>query len=155
MLTDFLDPLSRYIKIGVGVAFIGVTAWGLRVDHLRAEWKELAESITLSIGEASGNRGLKPKDAALQVTLLGKSRDEWKSVAGTQKDRIDLLGSETERLKNLSEELRKQAQAAIAKRDDAARRLADQAISPGDRADCAAQLRDAEATLDLVFEEGL
>lgn len=130
-------------------------AWSMRLDHLRAEWRDMALGITAAIADVTGDEGLDPDDAAAKVYSLGVDRDRWRTSSKEQTAQIRTLADETERLKKLSAEWREKALVAIAKRDDAIRKLADISIDPGDRADCVAQLRAAEAALDLAFEEGL
>jgi hypothetical protein len=133
----------------------GLLGWALRLDHLRAGWRDLAIGITAAIADATETKKLAPKDAAAKAKDLGQERDMWRSNSRAQTVQIVAMAEETKRLEALSEEWRRRAQAAIAKRNDAIQRLADRAIDPGDRADCVAQLREAEASLDLAYEEGL
>jgi hypothetical protein len=148
----------------LGVLLAALTMIGMvaRLDHLRAGWKAKYEALSVAAGDLlvviraeSGNPKLKLKDAGEQVRLIASSRKAWKDTSELQSSRIDALAIETARLKALSAELRKKAEAAIAKRDSAIARLTTQALSPGDRADCARQLFDAEAALDDVYREGL
>ena len=141
------------------IAFIG---WVVRIDQLRAEWHgkfdQLYAEAALVLGttqRASGNPKLKWADVPGQIDVIANSRKAWKDTADLQSSKIDALGLETARLKALNATARKKAEAIIAKRDTVIAKLANQAITPGDRADCVAQLRDAETALDLVFKEGL
>lgn len=157
-----LSGIRLYAAIGVAVAFALLLGWALHLDHLRAGWKGAhdklaseAAKVVIAIKEASDNPGLKWADAAGQVEQIGMSRKAWKGTAQLQSARIDELGIETARLKALNADLRKKAEAQIAKRDKAIARLESSALTPGERSDCARQLREAEEALDLVYAEGL
>lgn len=64
-----------YIKAAIGLAFALVLAWGLRVDHLRGEWKKQTETITSAVATAGGLTNLKPEDAPAAVaTIAGNLR---------------------------------------------------------------------------------
>lgn len=148
--------------IAAFLAVLGFVGWGLRVDHLRAHWHEKfdvlnAEAVVVlaATGKAAENPKLRWVDVPEQIALIGQSRAAWKGTADLQSSRIDAMGIETARLQALNAELRAKAEAAIAKRNDAIRRLEQDALTPGERADCARQLFDAEAALDLVYREGL
>ena len=137
------------------IAIALLFAWAMRLDHLREGWREMALGITAAISDVTGDAGLDPDDAAAKVYSLGVDRDRWRTSSKEQTAQIRTLADETERLKKLSAEWREKALVAIAKRDDAIRKLSQMSINPGDRADCVAQLREAEAALDLAFQEGL
>jgi hypothetical protein len=141
------------------LAFIG---WVVRIDQLRAEWHgkfdKLYGEAALVLGttqRASNNPALKWADVPGQIDVIASSRKAWKETADLQSSRIDSLGLETDRLKTLNATARKKAQAIIAKRDTVIAKLANQAITPGERADCVAQLHDVEAALDFVYKENL
>ena len=154
--------LNRAALFGGGIALALALGWGFRVDYLRAGWKTKFEALTeavvpvlVEIRLASDNPKLSLSDAPEQVRLIGASRKAWKDTADLQSSRIDAMAVESARLKALNADLRKRAEAAIAKRDTAIRRLEQDALTPGERVDCARQLFDAEAALDLVYQEGL
>ena len=155
--------------LGVGLAFALVLAWGMRVDHLRGQWKlkfeGLASEVTVvlpAIREASGNPKLQwspghgdETGVAQQVRLIGQAKAQWQDTATTQSQRIAELGQETERLKKLSEENRLRAEKAIAQRNTALAKLEQMELTPGERATCEQQLKDAQSALDLVFGQGV
>lgn len=157
-----ITGIRLYAALGTAVVLALLFAWAMRLDALRADWKskfdaltEQASVVLTSARAASDNPRLSWRDAAAQIDLIGTSRREWKSTADLQSARIDALGAETARLKALSAEAQAKARAIIAKRDTAIARLSAMALTPGDRADCVAQLNAAEAALDLVYQEGL
>jgi hypothetical protein len=157
-----LSGIRLWGALGVLLAALALIGTVARLDHLRASWKAKYEALAESAGALvavirieSGNRTLSLANAGEQVRLIASSRKAWQGTAELQSARIDDLANETARLKALSAELRARAEAAIAKRDSAIRRLSNAALDPGDRADCAQQLFDAEAALDDVYREGL
>jgi hypothetical protein len=157
-----LSGMRLYGALGALLALIGFIGWVVRIDGLRANWKAKYEALAETTGgllttirTESDNPRLKLKDAGEQVRLIASSRAAWQGTAELQSSRIDDLANETARLKALNAELRKRAEAAIAKRERAIDRLATAALTPGDRADCARQLFEAEAALDAVYREGL
>lgn len=154
--------LNRAVLAGGGIAIALVLAWGMRVDHLRGKWQgkfdaltELVVPVMVEIRLASDNPKLSIADAPEQVRLIGASRRAWQDVADMQSTQIDAMALESARLKALNAEQVTRAKAAIVKRDTAIRRLEREALTPGERVDCARQLLDAEAALDLVYQEGL
>lgn len=154
--------LSKYLVGGVGIALALSLAWGVRVNSLRADWKDKYENLSVVAGKilvsirlASDNPKLGLNDAAEQVDIISESRKAWRDASHMQTRRIDELGVETARLKALSDEARRKADAAIAKREKAIDRLKTLALTPGERADCAKQIQQANEALDLVYSEGL
>jgi hypothetical protein len=157
-----LSGIKLWGALGALLALVGFVGWVVRLDQLRG--KHLSDLTTLQgerdtfmgvLRTASDNPKLPWKFAGDQVQALAASRNGWKSTAVLQSSRIDALNQETMRLKALSEELRRKAEAAIAKRNNLAERLEQAALTPGDRTDCIRQLLDAEAALDLVWDQGL
>ena len=65
------------------------------------------------------------------------------------------MAAEAVRLRKRADELKVIAAKAEAQRRAAYTRLSDMALTPGQRADCMALLREAEAALDLVKDSGL
>lgn len=148
-----------YAGIGIALLLI-VTIGGLTLS--RNHWKgralkveEAAGVVTATIRRVTNNPKLQWKDANEQIEALAVSRESWKTVAGEQTAAIDALGMEAERLRALNAELREKAKAEIAKRNRLIARLDNDALTPGDRDDCQAQIAAAEAALDAIFEEGL
>ena len=150
------------VGIGTALALLGCFAWG-KVGWSRADtWHERYE---VSVGVngrllnatriATGQPKLKLPEADDAIRQLGASRDAWKETVDLQNVRIDELGIETARLKALNGELLARAKEAIAKRDRAISRLRNDALDPGERSNCAAQIIEAEQALDEVYREGL
>lgn len=149
-------------KIALLLALALALGWGFRVDGLRASWKQKYEvvyaqmdKVVLTLRVATGDPKLRQSGAVDAIKSLDANRDAWEGTSKLQSDRIDALAAEGERLKKLNAELRVKAEAAIAKREQAIQRLRREALTPGERADCAAQISAANEALDLVYSEGL
>lgn len=125
--------------------------WHDRYDSLAYEVRVMLDTVR----EVSGNKRLDWKNAHVQVRFLGESRDNWRHAAELQRQHIRALAAESERLKKLSADAQAKARKAIAQREDAIRRLDEEALAPGDRSDCARQIREAEAVLDSIYRSGL
>lgn len=162
-----LTGIMKWGVIGLLIALMGVSAWGLRLDHLRAYWKDRAyvvsinlDSITSEIGAQSGNPRLAVVDDNIepvlgQVQALGRAKREWQDVASTQSERIASLGEEQVRLKQLLAHERRRAEKLIAERNAALNRLQNMELTPEEVETCEAQLAAAEQALDILFKEGL
>lgn len=138
------------------LAVIGGLAWS------RASWIDKYEvlsghagNILYEVRVATGNKKLRLEDAAGQVRRLAASRKEWKDVADEQTAVIDRMAFDAKRMQELNAELRAKAEVELRKRKAAYERLDARAQDPGDRADCIAQIKAAEAALDEIYEAGL
>lgn len=153
--------LGTYIRAAVGLAFVLLLAWALRLDQLRGQWRDKfdalsneATAVLVAVREAADNPKLQWRDVPAQIDAIDASLTQWRGTARAQSDTIDALGRDTERLRAENAELVKKIAAANAKRDAAIRRLDDEALEPGDRADCWAQIREAEDALNQLYKEG-
>lgn len=164
MFSPFGLSISPRALAAAGIAaLLGVAiAWGFSWKADAVSWRgkfstldTQAKAVLAAARTASDNPRLTWADTARQVELLGQSRRQWKATSEIQTTKINALGEETARLYALNVELRRKAEVQIAKRDKAVARLENAALSPGDQQNCLAQIRDATAALDLVFEEGL
>lgn len=159
-----MGPLA-YIKSAVGIATMlviaGLLAWGMRVDHLRAGWKErygaLSEQagrVLASVRLTSDNPKLAWEQVPDQIEALDASLTQWRGTARTQSELIDTMGRDAERLRAENAALAEKVKALNAKRAALVARLNEDALDPGDRADCWAQLRATEDALNLLYREG-
>lgn len=153
--------LGTYIRAAVGLAFVLLLAWALRLDQLRGQWRDKfdtlsneATAVLVAVREVADNPKLQWRDVPAQIDAIDASLTQWRGTARAQSDTIDALGRDTERLRAENAELVKKIAAANAKRDAATRRLDDEALEPGDRADCWAQIREAEDALNQLYKEG-
>lgn len=156
-----LASLRSAKVIGTLLIIAGLLAWGLRVDHLRAGWKERfgelsdqAGRVLASVRIASDNPKLKWQDTAAQVEALDASLTQWRGTARTQSDLIDTMGRDSERLRAENDALKAKVRELNAKRAALIGQLQQDALDPGDRADCWAQLRETEDALNQLYREG-
>lgn len=150
----------RLILSGVALAILLALLGFAKADarHWKVKWQELdrrAHTVLVAIQDVSTNPKLKWKDAAAQVRLVGKARDDWRGASRLQSERIAEMGRETVRLQALSAEAQRVAKRLIAKRETAIARLDRAALTPGERSDCARQMRQAEEALDAAYAAGL
>lgn len=138
------------------IAAIGGLAWS------RANWIDRYEvlsghagNILYEVRVATGNKKLRLEDAAGEVRRLAASRKEWKDAAEEQTAVIDRMAFDTKRMQQLNAELRAKAEVELRKRKAAYEQLDARARDPGNRADCIAQIKAAEAALDEIYEAGL
>lgn len=157
-----LTGLRIYGLIGAAAVAALLLAWALRLDHLRAEWKDRFDVLSHQAGQvlaetriAADNPDLTWKATAPQIAALGRSNQRLKAAIGEQNKAIDDMAREAVRLRARAEELQVIADKARAQRKAALTRLADMSITPGTRADCETLLREAEDALDLVYQSGL
>lgn len=159
-----MGPLA-YLRSAVGIVtiliIVGLFAWGVRVDHLREGWKSRFDDLVDQSGKvlaavriASDNPKLKWQDTAAQVEALDASLTQWRGTARTQSDLIDTMGRDSERLRAENDALKVKVRELNQKRASLIAQLQQDALDPGDRADCWAQLRATEDALNLLYREG-
>lgn len=146
--------LGSLIRIGTAIVLAGLLGWALRLDHLRAGWRDLAMSMAHEVSVVL-DRQIDPEDAAKAIKGIGADLEAERSLRRAQSLKITEMSEEAQRLKAKSAEAWKVAQAAIRSRDDAIAKLKMQALTPGDRANCVEQLNNAVEALDAVFAAGL
>ena len=155
-----MTGLGTYIRAAVGLAFVLLLAWALRLDYLRDHWRgkfnalsNEAAAVLVAVREAADNPKLQWRDVPKQIDAIDASLTEWKGAAETQSAMIDAMGRDSDRLRAENAALVKKIAAANAKREAAIARLDNDALDPGDRADCWAQIRAADAALNQLYEE--
>lgn len=153
--------IASYIRIGIGFTFLILLGWALRVDALRADWRDRfmvlrdeAGKVLASVRIASDNPKLKWADTARQVEELDKSLAGWKSEAEGLSSTIDTMGAETARLRSENATLIAKVRALNVRRSELIAQLEQDALDPGDVADCWAQIREVDDTLNRLREEG-
>lgn len=158
----FANPLRPYLYGAAGIIGLLLLGWALRLDTLRADWREKFEGLTeqaagvlTATRHASGNPKLKWEGAAGQIVALGEDHRNLLETLNSQNLQIDEMAREAVRLRARSSELRHIADRAQAQRAAALKRLSDMATTPGTREDCMTLLREAEDALDLIYEAGL
>ena len=151
---------AKLIGAIIGPMAILATIGGLYWS--RSNWIEKYEVLSGQAGVllyeirvASGNENLKWQDAPQQVRATGQALNEWRMVASQQSAEIDRMAFDAAKMQKLNAELRAKAETELRKRKAAFERLDASATDPGDRADCIAQIKAAEAALDAIYEAGL
>lgn len=152
--------LLRSIGVRGGLAILlGVAAifcylkWGTwkdKYDTLSGQ----ATTVLIATREASDNPDLKWEDTARQINELDASLTGWKNTAQLQSGAIDAMGEETKRLQAENAVLSAKVAALNKKRDSLIAKLNNDALDPGDRADCWAQIKAADEALNVLYREG-
>jgi len=155
------NPLRRYMWGAIGAAFLALALVAGLSWHKWGHWKseyftlrDEATEVVAAVRIASDNPKLQWKDAARQVGLIDRSFSEARDRLSDQTAEVNRLGAETKRLRALNEEQRRKIAALTARRDTLIARLESEALDPGDAADCWAQIRAMEATMNALYQEG-
>jgi len=127
--------------------------WGVWKDKY-GELSNEATAVLVAVREAADNPKLSWQDVPAQIDALDASLTGWKNTAELQSGTIDAMGAETKRLQAENAELSAKVSALNRKRDSLIARLRDDALDPGDRADCWAQIREADEALNTLYREG-
>ncbi len=125
-------------------------AWKEKFGDLSAE----AGAVLVAVREAAGNPKLTWRDVPKQIDLLDESLIEARSTIDTVTDRVNLLGAESDRLRAENAALAAKVAELNRKRQALIEKLDDDALDPGDRADCWAQIRAADDALNQLYREG-
>lgn len=110
--------------------------------------------VVTATKQAARLKKLEATQAAGVIVNIGEARDAAEARSQRYEGQLNAYAAEASRYRALSENYRKMASAALARKQDALDRLSNQAITPGDRANCVAQLKDANAVLDFIYKEG-
>ena len=146
--------IGTVFRILTGIAFAAVLAWGIRVDTLRAHWRDIAVGMAKEVSVIL-DKPVDPEDAAKAIKGIGGDLATERDLRRAQSLKITEMSEESQRLKAKSVEAWKVAKAAIKSRDAAIAKLNAQALTPGDRADCVAQLNNALEAIDAAYSAGL
>lgn len=142
--------------IALGLLLFSALCW-----HKWGVWKDKfdvlsgqATSVLIATREASDNPDLEWEDTARQINELDASLTGWRNTAELQSGTIDAMGEETKRLQAENAELAAKVAVLNRKRDALIARLNNDALDPGDRADCWAQIKAADEALNVLYREG-
>lgn len=127
--------------------------WGVWKDKF-GDLSDEAGAVLVAVRDATGNQKLVWLDVPQQIDALDASLTEAKSALDTQSDRINQLGAESTRLRAENEALAAKVAKLNKKRDALIAQLEDDALEPGDRADCWAQIRETDEALNQLYREG-
>jgi regulator of replication initiation timing len=142
--------------LAILLALLAALCW-FKWGHWKGKYDVLsgqATTVLIATREASDNPDLKWEDTARQIEELDASLTGWKNTAELQSGTIDAMGEETKRLQAENAELSAKVAALNKKRDALIAKLNNDALDPGDRADCWAQIREADEALNTLYKEG-
>lgn len=153
--------LRHWKLIGIAVILSALIAWGLRVDSLRAKYKDAlaimaaqAQVVVIKLREASDNSSVTWETAPGQIVALGNSNRTLKGEIVAQNATIAQWAREAADRKAEADEWRRIAAKAEAQRASALRTLGGMAVTPGTRDDCMTLIHEAEEALNLARENG-
>ncbi len=146
--------LSTVFRLFAGLIFAALIGALVLALNSRDYWRDIAKGVSVTLTDIVGKH-VDPEDAAKVVKSVGVDLEAERAIRATQSARIVSMGEETKRLQALSAEWQEKALIAMADRDNAIFKLKTMAETPGDKANYLAQLREAEAALDLAYREGL
>lgn len=148
----------KILSVVSGITLALALAWGLRVDHLRADWKERFTDLSEEAGQvlfatrqAADNPDLKWKDTPGQIVALGESNKALKGEIVATNLRIDEMARQAVAAKAHAAEMVKIAEKAKAQRAAALRQLSDMAITPGTREDMLKLCAEAEEAINIAL----
>lgn len=127
--------------------------WGVWKDKF-GDLSDEAARVVIAVRDMSGNPKLQWKDVPQQMDLLDKSLTEKTTLLDQSTAAVNTLGAETARLQAQNAEQAKKIADLNRKRDALIAKLDDDSLEPGDRADCWAQVREAEEALNTAYREG-
>lgn len=153
-------PLA--VPAGLALALLLATGWGLRVDHLRAGWRDRVsvqeteqDEVVQALAEAAENPALAWSGAARQARALGQLRVNLEDSLTRQNASIAERARAAAAAQAEAAEWQAIARRAQAQRRAALRQLEQMELTPAARADCETLLVEAVQALDLAREAGL
>lgn len=148
-----------YIRLGLGIAFALLVAWGLRVDHLRAGYKQQLATIKIAfedIGEKVGGYDKLPV-AVYAVDIdrknLRAERDDARGRVATQTNSIRALEAESKQAIRLAETQRMQIEELTRQRDTWIR-VARNASTRTERLSAEEEAKQCEDAMDRLYQQG-
>lgn len=153
-----LNP-RLWVKAGVGLIIALLLAWGLRVDHLRAGYKQQLDTIRIAfsdIGEkVSGYDKLAVAVHKVDIDRqrYKRERDAAQGVVEVQSSSIRALEAETAEAVRQAEQKRKQI-AEVTRQRDAWIARARQAETRTERMSAEKELEQCEQVLDRLYASG-
>lgn len=156
-------PKAKRIALSVvGIvaflALVGSILWGMRVDHLRGEYRDQLVSIGQTLEDATVHEDIDLDQIGQALNQVIADRDHFKrerdnarAVLATQSETIRAYEAETNRLRAISERNAELAAAAIRDRDMWIAR-AEQASTRTERLSAEEELRQCEEVLNALYE---
>lgn len=151
--------IGKYLLGAGGIALALSIGWGMRVDHLRAGYKQRLDVIRIvfeDIGEKKPSyNDLEPAIRRLddQRVQLGKDLTAERALTETQTASIDALERESADAVQRGAENRKRI-AAVTKQRDAWIRRARDAETRTERHSAEEELAECEAVLNALYSAG-
>lgn len=153
--------ISIWKPVGLvaGIALALSLAWGFRVDHLRAGYKQQLDTIKIAfadIGEKVSGYDKLPVAVYkldIQRARYKRERDAAQGVVEVQSSSIRALEAETAEAVRQSEQRRKQI-AEVTRQRDAWIARARQAETRTERMSAEEELRECEQVLDRLYASG-
>ncbi len=156
-----VNPLRQYMWGAIGAVFLALALvaglswykWGYwKGEYL--EIRDQASAVVAAVRIAADNPKLQWKDTAVQIGELDKSYAEARSLLHESTAKVNELGAEAKRLRALNVEAQRKIAKLTARRSELIRQLETEALDPGDVADCWAQIRAMEDTMNQLYREG-
>lgn len=154
-MTAILFLRAHWKLFGIGLLLAALVAVTISRNHWKTvaeTWADEAQTVVISLREASGNDKVEWSTAAGQIVAMGESARAKDAAIAIQNERIDDMARRAVAARAKAEELRQIAAKAEAQKASALRRLSDMAAKPGTRADCMTLIREADEALNLVRE---
>lgn len=155
--------MLSYLKSWIGIATLltiaALSAWGMRVDHLRGGYKSQLEAVVLAvvdIGEPKPSFDKLP-DTVRKIDSdrqgFKKERDDARAVVDLQSNSITQLEQEGSEARAKAEANRKLVAETMRQRDAWIQR-ARAAETRTERLSAEEELRECEAVLDSLRQQG-
>lgn len=156
MVALALAFLGRHWKL---LACAILLSWGLRVDHLRAGYKETIATIKIAFKDmgnpVSDDDKIVPElnKVDAERKRFRRERDDAQSVVDVQSASINALEAETAEARRLSDVTRKQI-AEVTRQRDAWIRRAREASTRTERLSAEEEARECEQVMDRLYAQG-
>lgn len=156
-----INPFSALTSKLFGATSVVLLLFAALCWHKWGAWKdkfgdlsEEAGAVLVAVRDAAGNPKLSWRDVPKQIDAIDADLTEARSTLDTQTDLVNRLGEETVRLRAENAAQAAKIEQLNRKRAALIAQLEDDALDPGDRADCWAQIRAADDALNQLYREG-
>ena len=148
------------LAMGLGVTTLLVGAWGLRVDHLRAGYKDRLDGIVTAVEKLSGKRKLSYNSVTAEIVTVAATRDQYQRERDNARGVVREQSASIARLKDESDRAMTAArrqQALITKLTadrDAWIERAQRASTRLERLSAEQEAKECSDVLDSIYEAG-
>ena len=153
--------MLTYLRIGAAAAFLLLLGWALRLDALRADWRDQflnlkgqADKVVAAVSLVTGNEKLVWKDTETQIKQFGEDHKALLAENEDRNHRIDELCHEHDRLMAQNRSMVAEIAELKRKRQGLIEQLESEGMTPRDETDCWAQIRAADEALNKLYREG-